>query len=305
MNNTIYYDADISDDLRRRRLFEGQLFVYSSRPSIIAFANFARTMIAEAFGERDPRTAQNHMEVEQYAALLGKLKPSFIHHPESKRLLRGILDDLDCNLEKTYFDVPKLRSSTSGGYLTTGIAYAWHPHRDTWYSAPSCQINWWLPVYEIEAENAMAFHPRYWRDPVKNSSSQYNYYTWNKLYRGEHVAKLTKDDTRPLPRATEPLELDPQVRLVCPVGGIILFSAGQMHSSVPNISGVTRFSIDFRTVHLDDAKAKRGAPNIDSASTGTAMRDFLRGTDLSRLPEDVITLHDDGIANEGELVYTP
>jgi len=296
MNNTIYCDAGISDDLRRRRLFEGQLFVYSPRPSIIAFTNFARTMIEEAFGERDPRTAQNHMGVEQYAALLGKLKPSFIHHPESKRLLNGILDDLHCNLEKTYFDVPRLRTSTSGGYLTTGIAYAWHPHRDTWYSAPSCQINWWLPVYEIEADNAMAFHPRYWHDPVKNSSSGYNYYTWNKLYRGEHVAKLTKEDPRPLPRATEPLELDPQIRLICPVGGIMLFSGAQMHSSVPNTSGVTRFSIDFRTVPLDDARAKRGTPNIDWESTGTRMRDVLLRYGFFRSPEACIQVPDDLLA---------
>jgi hypothetical protein len=305
MNNTIYYDAGISDELRRMRLFDGQLFVYSPRPSVAALANFARTMIEDAFGARDPRTAQNEMEVEQFAELLGKLKPCFIHHPESKRLLIDVLDDLGCDLEKTYFDVPRLRSSTSDGYLTTGIAYAWHPHRDTWYSAPSCQINWWLPVYEIEAENAMAFHPRYWQEPVKNTSIEYNYYAWNKLFRGQHVAKLTKEDPRPLPRATELLEIDPQIRLICPVGGIILFSAAQMHSSVPNTSGVTRYSIDFRTVHLNDAMAKRGAPDVDAACTGTVMRDFLRATDLSRLPEDVVKLHDDSTANDGKLVYTP
>jgi hypothetical protein len=84
--------------------------------------------------------------------------------------------------------VPRMRSATSGGYLTTGIAFAWHAHRDTWYSAPACQINWWVPIYDIESENAMAFHPRYWTQPVKNSSCDYNYYKWNKLYRGENVA---------------------------------------------------------------------------------------------------------------------
>ena len=41
----------------------------------------------------------------------------------------------------------------------------------------------------------------------------------------------------------ETMELDPQIRLICQVGGIILFSAAQMHSSVPNTSGVTRFSM--------------------------------------------------------------
>ena len=76
------------------------------------------------------------------------------------------------------------------------------------------------------------------------------------MHRGENVAKLAKEDTRPLPRATEPMELDPQVRLICPVGGVILFSGQQMHSSVPNTSGVTRFSIDFRTVHLTTMSRK-------------------------------------------------
>lgn len=305
MNNTIYYDSDVSDDLRRQRLYEGQLFVYSSRPSILAFVNFAKSMIEDVFGGLDPKTAQNSMDVEVYAELLGKLKPAFIHHAESKRHLCNILEDLGCDLEQTYFDVPRMRTSTSNNYLVTGIAYAWHPHRDTWYSAPPSQINWWLPIYDIESENAMAFHPYYWSQPVINNSSGYNYYLWNKIHRGENVTKLIKEDPRPLPRATETMKLDPQIRLICPVGGMILFSGQQMHSSVPNTSGVTRFSIDFRTVHLEDVTAMRGAPNIDSECTGTVLRDFLRGTDLSRIPEDVIAKYNDGTEIDGVLVYTP
>ena len=305
MNNTIFYDADLSDEARRTRLYEGQLFVYSKRQSVLDFVAFAKSMIEDAFGELDPRTAQDVMKVEDYADLLGKLKPAFIHHPELKLHLKTILQDFGCDLEKTYFDVPRMRSSTSDDYLTSGIAYAWHPHRDTWYSAPACQINWWLPIYDIESENAMAFHPKYWSQPVQNSSSDYNYYTWNKLHRGESVAKLIKNDPRPLPRATQDVELDPQVRLICPTGGIILFSAAQMHSSVPNTSGVTRFSIDFRTIHLDDASAKRGAPNIDSACTGTVMRDYLCGSDLSRVPKKVVSLYEDGTQALGIKIYDP
>jgi hypothetical protein len=305
MNNTILYDFEGSDDVRRQQLYDGQLFVYSRRPSILAFVDFAKSMIEDAFGGLDPETAQDSMEVQDYADLLAKLKPAFIHHPESKRHLQGILGDFGCELDKTYFDVPRMRSSTSDNYLTTGIAYAWHPHRDTWYSAPACQLNWWLPIYDIESNNAMAFHPPYWSLPVRNSSSEYNYYLWNKLHRGDNVAKLVKSDPRPLPRASEEMELDPQIRLICPVGGVILFSAAQMHSSVPNTSGKTRFSIDFRTVHLDDAARRRGAPNIDAACTGTVMRDFLCGADLSRVPDEIIALYDDGTGEKGELIYAP
>ena len=122
---------------------------------------------------------------------------------------------------------------------------------------------------------------------------------------GPNVAQLIKEDTRPLPRPVEPVELDPQIRLICPVGGIILFSAAQLHSSVPNTSGVTRFSIDFRTVHLDDVVAKRGAPNVDASCTGTTMRDYLRATDFTHIPDDIIALYDDGTEADGELLYRP
>ncbi len=151
----------------------------------------------------------------------------------------------------------------------------------------------------------MAFHPAYWNRPVLNNSEDYNYYVWNKVHRGPQVARIIKEDPRPLPRAREPMELDPQIRIVCPVGGVILFSGAQMHSSVPNTSGRTRFSIDFRTVHLKDALERRGASIPDSASTGTTMRDYLRGTDLSHLPNEAIALYDDGTANEGKPVYMP
>ena len=302
-NNCVYFDSKASDDERRSGLYAGQLYVYSPRQSISDFARFTRQMVEDAFGGRDPEKAQYDMPVEAFAELLGKLKPAFIHHPESKRHVARVLEDLGCDLGKTYFDVPRLRSSTSDQYLTTGIAYAWHPHRDTWYSAPACQLNFWMPVYELDAENGMAFHPRYWSQPVKNSSSGYNYYVWNQQFRGPGVEKITKQDDRPLPKPTESVELDPQIRLQCPVGGIIVFSGAQMHSSVPNTSGKTRYSVDFRTVHLDDAKSRRGAPNVDAHCTGTTMRDYLRGTDLSLLPDDVIALYNDGTEIAGKLRY--
>ena len=301
--NTVYFDSPLSDDDRRRALFDGQLFVYSPRKSTLDFIAFARELIREAFAPLDPETAQFEMPVERYAEVLAKMKPGFIHHPESKRHLTNILRDLGADLGKTYFDVPKMRSSTSDQYLTTGIAYAWHPHRDTWYAAPQCQVNWWLPIFDITADNGMAFHPAYWNRAVRNNSSDFNYYTWNQQSRGDHVAKFIKADPRPLPRATEALALDPQVRLVVPAGGLVLFSGAQMHSSVPNTSGRTRFSIDFRVVNRDDVANRQGAPRVDEACTGTTMRDYLRGTDLERLPEDLVALYDDGTAADGKLIY--
>ena len=106
----------------------------------------------------------------------------------------------------------------------------------------------------------MSFHPQYWNRPVTNSSKGYNYYLWNQQDRGEHVTKFLKEDPRPLPKPTEP---------------------------------------------LDDVKGKNGAPVVDEECTGTTMRDYLRGTDLAHVPDDLVALYDDGTGEAGELTYKP
>jgi hypothetical protein len=297
--NSVFIDSNMTDDARRAAIYGGQLFVFSPTPASLELVRLARDLAREAFAPLEPETAQFSLPVEDYAKILADLKPRFIHHPECKRLLPEVLGALGCDRQKTYFDVPRLRTATHGGYLTSGIAYAFHPHRDTWYSAPMCQINWWLPVFDIEPENAMAFHPRYWSRGVLNGSADYNYAVWTRDSR-HSAAQHIKTDTRKQPHPEEPVELNPQIRLVCPPGGIIAFSAAQLHSTVPNTSGRTRFSIDFRTVHIDDALAHAGAPNVDSACTGTTMADYLRCADLSHLPSDLIDRYD--VGNVAQLV---
>jgi hypothetical protein len=284
----IRIDNPADDQARRERVYSGEIFVHPPTTSSLELCRFARTLLEEAFGTLEPELAQYSLPVAEYAQLLAALKPKFIHHPESKRLVRGILRDLGCDPNETYFDVPRMRSSTSDNYLTTGIAYAFHPHRDTWYSAPMCQVNWWIPMQELEASNAMAFHPKYFTTPVPNSSAAYDYQRWNDTNRFNAVQHVGKD-SREQPKAAIPIDPEGDIRLLPPVGGIIIFSGAQLHSSVPNTSGRTRFSIDFRTVNLTDARLLRGAVNQDSHCTGTAMPDYLRMSDLEHLPADIIS----------------
>jgi ectoine hydroxylase-related dioxygenase (phytanoyl-CoA dioxygenase family) len=202
---------------------------------------------------------------------------------------------MNCDPDLTYQDVPRLRMVTSDGYLTSGVGYAHHPHRDTWYSAPMTQINWWIPIYPMESESSMAFHPHYWAEAIANGSHEFNYYEWNTEGRA-NAAQQIKSDTRKQPKPLQELNLDPDVRIVPEPGGMILFSAAQLHSTVANTSGKTRYSIDFRTVHVGDLLSRSGAPNIDSYCTGTSLRDFLRSRDLAPMPEEVVAMYDSGDA---------
>src|SRR5690606_14345638 len=127
----------------------------------------------------------------------------------------------------------------------------------------------------------------------------YNYQEWNARMRfnaAEHVGK----DTRPQPHAQEELKLEPKTVVVTPPGGMMLFSAAQLHSSIPNQTGRTRFSIDFRCVHLGDLIARRGARNVDSKCTGSAINDYLRGSTLEHIPQEVQEIYMPGHPQPGE-----
>jgi hypothetical protein len=288
---TIYQDPALSDEQRRHRLYSGDLVTYSAGKSGTKLCELARDLSESAFAPHDPTVAQESMSPEAYVQILADLKPTFIHHPRAKELIAGLLSEVGCDIERTYFDVPRLRTMAHGDYLNAGLAYQFHPHRDTWFSAPHQQLNWWLPVYEIEAENSMAFHPQYFDRPVRNSSAGYDYEAWNKTGR-KQAATQVKKETRKQPQPEEPLELQPDVRVVTPPGGALVFSAAQLHSTVPNTTSRTRFSIDFRTVNLDDLIEGVSAPNLDSECTGTTLRDFVRASDLESLPEDVVAAYD-------------
>jgi len=298
---SIFIDSTIADEERRTRLYAGDIFILSATAGTRALIGLARQMLEEAFAPHDPRKIHESKSAEDVAAILAKLKPQFIHHPECKKLIPQIMREHGVDVDKLYFDVPRLRSAYPSHFLSAGIAYAFHPHRDTWYSAPMCQLNWWIPIYPLDPNNAMGFYPRYFKEAVRNNSEIYNYYEWNARSRAT-AAQHVKIDTREQPKAQQ--ELEPvTVRYLPPPGGIIIFSGAQLHETVPNTTQAARYSLDFRTVHYDDVMRRRGAPNLDSCCTGTTMRDYLRASDLAHLPEMAISLYDDDTARGERVLY--
>jgi len=302
--STLYFESDAPDDVRRPCVYDGHVFVYAPRASTRAFTEFARGLIEEAFAPYDPREAQFELPVEKFVEIVAPLQPHFIHHPESKRLIATILEDLGCDADQTYFDVPRMRVQAHDAYLTAGVGYQLHPHRDTWYAAPQSQVNWWLPVFPIESESTFAFFPKYFHRAVQNDSDRFDMYEWNAKAR-KNAATHVRKDTRWQPMAQEELDLEAEFRVVCPPGGLIIFSGAQLHATVPNMSGLTRFSVDFRTVHTDDVVEQRGAPTHDSFGKGTTLRAHLRARDYEPLPEEMARIYDPEPPADAVLVYKP
>jgi hypothetical protein len=300
----VHIDPGFTDEERRARLFAGDVVVYTHVPEIQAFADFTQKLVTDVFAPHAPATVHREHTPEELADILIDFKPSFIHHPESIEHVRRITTALGADPESIYADVPKLRTAFPEGGLSTGIAYAFQPHRDTWYAAPPQQINWWMPVFPAQAENVMEFYPRWFGNSIDNNSDEYSYYQAN-AWRG-HIKDFSGGkDTRVHPAPKQPLPADePRLCLVPPVGGMMLFSGDQLHATIPNRTAATRYSIDFRTVHIEDVRSGHGAPRADVHCIGTSMRDFRRLTDRADMDEaDVLPYDTEGA--EGIKVFQP
>lgn len=280
-------NPELDDRERRAALFNGEFLLYSCTQMTAALVSHAKMFIKETFSNTDPQKAQYDMSVEQFIVKAAQLKTKFTNALETKEIIRDVLVEYGGDLERTFFDVPRLRVVTSDGFLTAGVGYAYKAHRDIWYSSPTAQLNWWLPVYDLTSGQTMSMYPEYWAQSIRNSSNQFDYDEWRNV--GRRMATVQGlVDARKHPVPLEEVRGTSETRFVLRAGESLVFSAAHLHATSPNISGQTRFSIDFRTVHLDDLVSNQGSPNIDSRATGTTLGDFLRASDFMPLSEEII-----------------
>src|SRR5690349_6184939 len=263
----IVIDPDVTGDELRQQIFTGNLVILTRLQSLRDFVEYTRDELTELFSPHDPEHAHEHIEPAEMAKILSAWKPRFIHSDMSKKLVRAVIEEAGFPAAETHYDLPKPRTSFPVGHLTTGVAFAFPWHRDAWYSAPPQQLNWWMPVYPARPDNSMAFDLNYFAKPVPNDSETFDYYEINSR-RLTTAAQVTKErQARPGAQGHQPAS---ELVVLPSPGAILLFSGAQLHTSIPNTSGLARYSIDFRTVDASDLLAGRGAPLVDARCTGTS-----------------------------------
>jgi hypothetical protein len=282
---TILVDPESDNGDVRESIYQGDLVLFTTITSVGELVRFAREQLQGVFSPHDPEEAHLHFTPEEAASLLAKWKPAFMREERSKQLLKDIVDEVGFSLSDTHLDLLKPRTAFTVDHLTTGIAFAFPWHRDTWYAAPAQQINWWLPIFPLSKTNAMKFDLNSFAAPVKNTSSGFDYYEINKDRL--KTATQTKVETQSRPEA---VSHDPENHtVVIPrPGSILLFSGTHLHATIPNTSGRSRYSIDFRTVDRRDVMAGVGAPIVDAACTGTSLRDFINATSGAPFDEALV-----------------
>jgi len=57
----VFFDAAMTDDERRERLYSDDIFIYSPSPGTRELTELARELLEKAFVPFDPRTVQEHL----------------------------------------------------------------------------------------------------------------------------------------------------------------------------------------------------------------------------------------------------
>jgi hypothetical protein len=277
-------DGMLPDHVRRQSIFAGDVHVCSASPSISDLGDEARANLELYLGD-DPPLAQQDLAEEAFTVLLERATQRLADQGLAMELMKAAMGDLGCDIKDLYVTRPIYSAVTGQGYLGPGAGGPRHPHRDTWYGAPRSQLNWWMPLYDLDGASNLAFHTRYWEWPITNSSSSFDFSQWiSEVRRSREAVRQPLSE----PRALSALDLEPQVRVACPADGLMIFSSAHLYSIVPNDSLRTHFAMTWRTVSERDLVSGQGPSNVDALPRGSSIASFVRCEDLSSVPGRVL-----------------
>ena len=202
--------------------------------------------------------------------------------PDIRRLFRAALERVGVDAPRSYWDSPYFRvvpPVEPGDERQIGrIGF----HRDTWASNVLQQTNWWATIRPLAAERTIALYPAYWSRPIRNTSADWNL----DEIRARRRSGERDEDIPIVPEPSEPVDTSTELRVVIEPGDLLCFAGAHLHASVPNTSGRTRFSVELRTVNLDDLTHGRGAPNVDGSAPHVPLEWFRSMEDGSPLRRD-------------------
>ena len=240
------------------RIFDGEVMVFRQVAPLRELLDITDVMIREVFGE-EPVLAHVRWDYEQMANRAADLQKIFKQTTAVRALFQAALESLGVPPEESYWDKLHLRVLPSGPPSESRPIRSLKAHRDTWGSNLMAQINWWAPVYSLTPDRGLAVYPHYWDKAIANSSADWDLEELLRLRAlGEPYPQL------PLP--VEAVDTENELRLAPEPGDMLSFSGAQLHGTVTNETGETRFSLETRTVWEQDLLLNRGAPNLDGAA---------------------------------------
>lgn len=280
-----HFQHDTSGDNARvrRNLYDGTLYLIPKTRESAGLAAEVLAQVEQEFADvGPPRQAQFELSSEEFFVRAGRLRKQFYTDQVFHRLVGDVIQSLAFDPTEQAFDPIRLRVVAHNGHENPGARAVYYGHRDTWYSNSQSMITWWIPLHDVCPDETFEFFPEQFAHVVDNDSEIFDFDEW--VEDGQEKRIGWQDRRTGITAQYPELKESPQgerIPIECKAGDILLFSAQHLHQTRNNCTGQTRFSIDFRTVHLGDDAAGIGAENFDNRSRGSSLRQFIRGADLA------------------------
>lgn len=269
----------------REGIYRGEIFTLPATQASRQLVQAVRELLAGRLEHlcSDPRQAQFQTTNDDFFSVVTGIRQEIAEAESYRQKQEDLLAELGFEIPGIAYDVLRLRAVQHAGHQNPRAAAAYFAHRDTWYSNPLAQINFWLPLYDVSADQGFSIYPDYFLRPVKNSSAQFDYAEFKKYVGWQnHRTAAAPTFQAVYPTATEPFDPSQARRFALRAGEILIFSAAHLHQTYANLSGQTRFSIDFRVVHLADQQAGQGAVNVDTCAVGSTLADYRTVTPITQ-----------------------
>jgi hypothetical protein len=269
-----------TDGALRQALYDGSVLLLPPTAASLALVELTTALLRESLGD-DPRRAHERFSDEDLFRRIGALRRELYFSAAAHDHVVSIGNDTGFPFGEAALDPARLRTIVHGACDNPRAAPAYFPHRDTWYGHPSCVVTIWVPLDDLLEQETFVFYPERFRAAVPNDSEAFDYDAW---VAGGDSLKIGWQDrnaslTAHYPGVTTRESYGAPFGFSCKRGEILLFAGAQLHQTLPQRAGKTRFSLDARLVHLADERSGRGAPNVDGRARGSALRDYLtRGT---------------------------
>jgi len=266
-------------------LYAGEIVRYSGLAEMAAIIAGTRTFVEERLAH-SPVEIHRHVEHAELAVRLAAIQREYARSSEMKKLWQALFEAAGLDAEDTARDRLVLRFQV---HRDVGATLPWARstatvgfHRDTWGTNLPAQVNWWAPVWPITEKRTFAIHPALWDVPIENNSAGFDLADVMQRLR---TAPETLGPGQLAPLPLRPVDADDGVPVVIEPGEIIAFSSAHAHVGVPNHTGLTRVSLETRTVSIADVRAGRGSPNVDGRGRWAAPGLFRRLSDGRALHE--------------------
>lgn len=268
--------APAPNEALREAIYDGQVYLLAPTTATQRLVCRVQDRLEQALGP-EPRLAQHRMSNEALFERLRPVRREIYLDSGFHESLREVIAAAGFDPQAVAFDPLRLRVVRSRGEDIAAARAVYYPHRDTWYAHPPGLIAWWIPLDDLVEEETFEIYPDCFAVEVPNDSETFDYDDWVKDGWELKIGWQKADSglTAHYPGVLGELDAGRAVGFSCRRAQNLLFAGAHLHQTRAQATGRTRFSLDFRIVHLGDHAAGLGAPCVDCFSRGSSLRDYV------------------------------